>query len=184
MLAISETEIFERINTNYTWFGPRNYLEAHTEFLQVVTYVCLRYRNSIAVYTRAGSGAEVRLHHLHSLGFGGHVQLSDAIHTDDILDIPATLAHANDREMREESVQPAVVSKEKCGLILMDDNEVSRHHAGLFEVWTLEKPELSTEDTAIANCRFMPIAQALEERSSFESWSAAVIPFLMERYGG
>lgn len=182
LLPLSAAEIFTRITEHNTWFGPRNYLEQHTDFLQVVPYVVLRYGTSVAVYERTKKGTEARLHNLYSLGFGGHVQISDAVLHDDILDVQATLAVAEGREMAEESIHSAIVSKDKLGLILLEDEEVSKHHAGLVEVWTVASPEIATPDAAINNCRFMSLKDAKLELERFESWSKAVLPYLAATY--
>ncbi|MBI2419694.1 MAG: hypothetical protein HYV28_17665 [Ignavibacteriales bacterium] len=183
LLPLSETEIFARVNEQHTWFGPRNYLELHTEFLQVVPYIVLRYGSQVAVYERTKKGTEARLHNLFSLGFGGHVQISDAVLHNDILDTRATIAAATRREMEEESIHAAILQKEDIGLILLDDEEVSRHHAGLLELWTVASPEIDTPDAAINNCRFMELHDAVVELERFESWSKAVISHLAKAYG-
>lgn len=178
-IPLDELQMEQLINPHTAWFGPRAYLEAHTDFVQVVTYSVLKFGSRVAVYERTSKGAESRLHNLLSLGFGGHIQLSDAHHTNDVLDVMATIDYAAERELREESLFIESLDIARPGVLHIHDNEVSKHHLGILEIRKMKAPIIDTSDDSLKNVRYMELREAESIQHLFESWSQAVLPVLL-----
>lgn len=85
------------------WVGPRPILEESPDFVQPIPYIVVKEGDKLLSYVRTPKGGETRLHNKVAVGFGGHVDLADAV-TDDqgVIDLKATMANAALREMSEE----------------------------------------------------------------------------------
>lgn len=127
------------LKSDFALFAPRSGVENRVEFRQIIPYVILRNKNSVAMYVRTSQGAEKRLHRLSSIGFGGHVEIKDIVlDEDDLLHVQRTIEKAAIREIREEIKYAAVISKETIGFIADDRDLVNRVHLGIVEIWDLE----------------------------------------------
>jgi predicted NUDIX family phosphoesterase len=85
------------------WIGPRPKLEVDFDFVQPIPYIVIRDGENVLVYQRGEGGGDARLHANSSIGFGGHVDGSDAVYDDDgVIDLRATMQTACIRELEEE----------------------------------------------------------------------------------
>lgn len=124
------------------WVGPRPSLETDFGFVQPIPYIVIRDGDRVLAYSRAATGGEARLHKKVSIGFGGHVDVADAMtHADGSIDLERTLRVAMGRELVEELgiVLPAdTCSFDMLGesiafthLISSAASDVDRVHIGL-----------------------------------------------------
>lgn len=133
------------------WFGPRRHLEEDTLYRQVIPYVIMRRmgvgtRVEFLIHTRGEHIEEERLRGMVSIGFGGHIDLPDAIMGTGLdthrLDLFATIKQAADREMREEITgwtHGDIPLISWCGLIRSTENVVSKVHLGVVGVMDVTK---------------------------------------------
>ena len=167
------------------WVGPRPVLEQDPAFLQVIPYIMLRdQRGELFSYRRGGAGGEHRLHAKQSIGFGGHVDGTDAVYLDDgSIDLEDTLAIAAQRELGEE-VGLHLGAPRWTHLVRMDANEVDRVHLGFVGVVDLTPEQaagMTLEETVTETVWAAP-HQMLEAHTQgvaeFESWSHALLQHL------
>jgi predicted NUDIX family phosphoesterase len=85
------------------WAGPRPVLEESPEFVQPIPYIVVKDGDQLISYIRTPKGGEARLHNKVAVGFGGHVDLADAVLNDRAeIDLKGTMAKAALRELSEE----------------------------------------------------------------------------------
>src|SRR4051794_4402606 len=68
------------------WFAPRGQVEEDDRFVQVIPYIVLSWDGCVLSYQRVGGG-EARLRGRRSIGFGGLINLSDAVLCGDQLNV-------------------------------------------------------------------------------------------------
>lgn len=118
------------------FFGMRDALENIPFFRHPIFYITLEYKGHIAVYKRLNQGGDSRLHNMHSIGFGGHVDLADTIHDNSVIDVEQTIIDSSVRELSEELNLPFDVNNariETRGYIIDNKNEVGQVHVGVWQ---------------------------------------------------
>lgn len=168
--------IFDPRNSRYI---PRSSAETDPSWKQIIPYVMLACEGKLLVYRRGRRSTETRLVDLHSLGLGGHINPGDeSIFA--AAGFPAYQA-AMRREVAEEVVMPErnLLSDRIAGVINDDSVEVGRVHFGIVHIWDLDRPDVTSRETKIAEPRFVapeelrhPGAPALEAWSQLclEHW--------------
>lgn len=93
----------DEVFAGQVWIGPRPILEYDPFFVQPIPYIVIKKGDQYLAYKRGQGGGEGRLHDKVSIGFGGHVDLADAV-TDDqgVIDLRKTMNKACVRELEEE----------------------------------------------------------------------------------
>lgn len=148
-------------------FRPRSEVEDDPSLKQIIPYVIFRSGDLVFCYTRGKSGGESRLKRLRSLGVGGHVDEADA-------DGRATLDAyelALRRELEEEVAIESPGTIRPVGLINDDGNPVGQVHLGVVHLYELERPAVASREDALADAGFQTIAEIVEARDRFETWS-------------
>lgn len=106
---------------------PRSLAETDPAYKQWIPYSLLQLPDGrLASYPRQGT--EARLHGLHSLGIGGHINPADAPSPFDWI---ATFQHGFHRELTEEYPAASPGTTRLLGLINEDVGAVGRVHLGL-----------------------------------------------------
>jgi predicted NUDIX family phosphoesterase len=179
---------------NQSFFiGRRHELETNEDFGQLLPYVVLRQGQKVFVYERTKMVGEQRLAGKSSVGIGGHVDLSDIMETNGVIDVMATLAFAVARELNEEIVFVAADGSRATtkdlrdagfnlapmfkGVINDTSDEVGRVHYGalfVMEVPDEFTPQCSEDELAT---RGMIDISALKTEV-LENWSNIVIEHL------
>ena len=173
------------LKSDFALFAPRYRIENRDDFRQIIPYIILRHKSSVAMYTRTSQGAEQRLYSFSSIGFGGHVELKDIVLDEDgLLNVETTIEKAAIREIEEEVEYTAVASKEVVGLIMDDRDLVNRVHLGIVEIWHLETAFVRPLEDTISECRFMPICEIPLDEDRIEWWSYLCLAFLQENCPG
>lgn len=158
------------------WIGPRPHLEQDENFKQIIPYVILSHQGKIAVYQRTQTGGESRLHNLHSIGFGGHIDAFDlAYNADGSIDLKQTIEISAQREIDEELVISNVMSKTQLGYILDNTNPVGRVHIGVVERWELATAEICSNEAEIKILGLFELDELQQMCHKMENWSEHII---------
>lgn len=118
------------------FFVMRDVLECVPYFRHPIFYITLEHKGKIAVYKRLAGGGESRIHNLHSVGFGGHVDFSDAIHDNSIINAEQSIIDSSLRELSEELSLPFDINTAEIktrGYIIDNRDEVGQVHLGVWQ---------------------------------------------------
>ena len=160
------------------WLGPRDMLEVDPRFRQLIPYVLIQVGDRFVRYTRTSDGGEARLHQLKSIGFGGHVDLSDLVTGENSVDLDATLRRAAVREMEEELGDLDYIDREWQGILVENGTEVGRVHIGLVEIWTLRTPPQKLAEKALDALTLCTVDELKRCREQLEKWSDMLLDHL------
>ncbi len=158
------------------WVGPRPHLEQDENFKQIIPYIILSYQDKIAVYQRTKKGGESRLHHLHSIGFGGHIDAFDLVYDEDgTINLDRTIETSGQREIDEELLIDDIVSKTKLGYILDNSNPVGRVHIGVVERWELSSASVKSNEAEIKVLGLFKLEELKTRSNQMENWSEHIV---------
>lgn len=160
------------LSIEHVHFIPRYLVEEDESYLQIIPYSYYRdARTGDLLYYVRAIGGEERLQGKSSIGFGGHVELSELAPG---ADIPATVTAAARREIAEELEGMTIDGHlEVTGLILASDNPVDRVHMGVvFRLPLLTMPTGHSEEILSIH-RGTP--REVAERQDLETWSRLVL---------
>jgi predicted NUDIX family phosphoesterase len=171
---------------------PREQLEEHPEYLQILPYVLIKYGPRLVGYNRAATTDEGRLSGKFSIGVGGHVEMKDWQQGRELYEMWACQAT---REIDEELdiywegweedrlFVRRILDTRPLALILDESNMVGRCHLGvvyLLDIHDSEAdPELtlevvSREPDQVVSPRLMHL-EALRNEPNAESWTALLL---------
>jgi len=153
------------------WFGPRNILENDFSFRQIIPYIIIKKNNLIAAYYRGSKGGEKRLHGRLSIGFGGHISIADLIIQENTINVNQTIENSAIREIREEIKNINVIKKSLVGFIKNNEEDVSKVHFGVVEIWDILDDKLSSNDNTVENIQYIKINKLINYIDEFEDWS-------------
>ena len=133
---------------------------------QIIPYCIVRHRDgSLLLTRRLRRGSERRLHDLHSLGVGGHVNPGDGADGDPV-------AGGLMREWREEVVCPARATARLVGLLNDDSTPVSSVHLGLVFLVEPDEPcAVTVREREKLEGVTLDIDAMAPMRATMESWS-------------
>ena len=158
----------------------RALLEDDPRYRQLIPYVVVKQGDKYLGYERSTAGGESRLHHLYSVGIGGHVDAADAVYDEQgIFQLSATLRAGMYRELQEELGLGAedFIAMQTLGYLVKNITAVDKVHLGIVLVAEV-KPELVVEsqEDALNLAGFMAPAQLA--LLPLESWSETVVATL------
>lgn len=144
---------------------------------QVLPYMLVKYKGSYLTYSRS-KGAETRLHGSRSLGFGGHVDVIDAVPGNIITDV---IRDAAKRELKEElGLDLEHFSKrvnfDHC--IVDYTNSVGMVHFGLIAVIDLNDQDMADMKQCaeeLTDVQWRTVEQLKADADLYENWSKALI---------
>jgi predicted NUDIX family phosphoesterase len=144
----------------------RNEAEHDKRYKQLIPYVLLICRDKILRYRRGRGGQETRLHGLCSVGVGGHISEEDH----GLFSQDRGYQEGMRRELMEEVAvdaahEPAVAA------INDDSTEVGCVHFGVVHVVRVPDEKVASRRSGIVGPEFIPMADAVRDASSYESWS-------------
>lgn len=155
------------LDEGQVWIAPRPVLEESPDFVQPIPYIVIRRGDEVLAYERGAGGGDARLHSKVAIGFGGHVDGTDAHYTGDgIIDLRKTMENACIRELEEElgisftGTMPDLRSRllNWSHIISADDTPVDRVHIGLvaqIDVSALPNIDPANFEDVIENARFV-----------------------------
>jgi len=185
----------ELLEPRHVMFRPRSEVENDPGLKQLIPYVIFLHREadgteSVFQYTRGKGMGEGRLHHLRSVGVGGHISSDDAGKSpgDKRGQAPspesgvAGLSLVGRRSqspfeegMRRELEEEVAIDTSYCprcvGLLNDDSNAVGQVHLGLVHLFEVERPAVRPRESEIIESGFRPVGEILAELDQFETWS-------------
>src|SRR5256714_366416 len=144
----------------------RSDAEQDKRYKQLIPYVLVICDGRILRYQRGRGGQETRLHGLYSVGIGGHISEEDnGLFSRDVGYEEGML-----REVREEvDIEPVKASA--VAVINDDSTEVGFVHFGVVHIMQVLEGKVAGRRNGIVNPEFIAVANAVENASSYESWS-------------
>ncbi|MDX2006172.1 MAG: NUDIX domain-containing protein [Meiothermus sp.] len=159
-------------------FMPRAAAEQDPRFRQVIPYCVVRFEGRLLLMRRTRGGGEARLHDLHTLGVGGHINPEDQQGGADQGDL---ISSAMRRELLEE-IHLGGYQARPVGLIVMDDSAVSRVHAGV--VFLVESEEAPwVRETEKLEGGLASLEEVGRAYGKLESWSQLAFNWLARQPG-
>ena len=160
-------------NTRYL---PRNKMEEDPSFKQLIPYCIFQYvddagKMHVFQYARGKGGGESRLHSKRSVGIGGHISTLDA-------DDHSPYQEGMRRELEEEIKINSQYTQKLVGLINDDENDVGKVHLGIVHLFTVEEPNVQSNETEIAEAGFLPIDEIMNNLEVYETWSTICLKAL------
>jgi predicted NUDIX family phosphoesterase len=147
-------------------FLPRAQVEDDPDEQQIIPYCIVRHDDGSHLLTRRlRRSSERRLHHLYSLGVGGHVNPGDGSGA-------AAVAGGVGREWAEEVVCPGRATARLVALLNDDSTPVSRVHLGLvFLVEPEPGARVLVRETDKLEGEALPLEAMRRHYLNMESWS-------------
>ena len=169
----TDTNIFD---VHKIWIGPRPSLETNEKFKQIIPYVLLSYQGKIALYQRTKNGGENRLHNMHSIGFGGHIDAFDLVYKKNgEINLDKTIEKSGQREIDEELIVSSISSKKHLGYIYDGSNPVGRVHIGVVEQWELSSDAIKSNEDEIHVVGLFSLEELKSYQGEMENWSSHII---------
>jgi len=142
---------------------------------QIIPYALFQSGDRFLHYVRGSSAGEQRLASKGSIGIGGHVNADD-YHASGSLGRELYLAGVA-REIAEEINIGCSYEQSIVGLINDDTTEVGRVHLGIVHLFTLEAPEVTSNEEGITSLSFLTREELMERASGgfLESWSRLIV---------
>ncbi|EMI58016.1 DNA mismatch repair protein MutT [Rhodopirellula sallentina] len=152
-------------------YRPRAAMEADPRFKQLIPYVVMQWTDPedglvrVFTYTRGGGSGESRLHAKRSIGVGGHISQEDADGDED------PYVTGMRRELDEEVTILSDYTDDREGVLYDPSNEVGQVHLGVIHRFTLEQPNVTSNEPELAEGEFLTIAQLRADYDRLETWS-------------
>ncbi len=163
-------------------FVDRNIAEKDSSLKQIIPYVVLRDGHLIFRYWRTKRAGESRLHHLHSIGVGGHINERDLnlfSQSEEEILIEAAM-----RELQEEVNVRSNLDIGFCGILNDDETEVGSVHLGMVFACSLDSSQVEIRETgALARGEWLGVG-SLNDGVEYESWSQILIDDWLLPEGG
>lgn len=180
ILAEEVPQLVEQLDAprDQSEFRLRIEAEEDPSFKQLIPYVVFlrggRGIEEIFRYTRSKGQGESRLLNNHSVGIGGHINLSDVRDG-----LRSAYRVGFERELAEELFVPGgYEDHELIGFIHDPSNPVGQVHLGVVHVIKTPK-EIEVKDDSMANPQWLPLRRTLSELEAYENWSRIVIEHLV-----
>lgn len=144
----------------------RSDAEKDRKYKQLIPYVLLICDGRILRYQRGRGGQEKRLHGLFSVGIGGHISEED----DSLFSRDVGYEAAMRRELMEEIAVDGI--KDAAVAVINDDStEVGYVHFGVVHIAQVPDESVAGRRSGIVGPEFIPIREAVNGVSEYESWS-------------
>jgi predicted NUDIX family phosphoesterase len=159
---------------------PRFEAEKNFIYKQLIVYVIIKSQDHYLTYVRSLATAEKRLKKKHSLGIGGHINVTD-IQQVSILDntkFTNFVIQAIWREVSEEiTINSQIISEPHLLCFINSDlDDVGKMHFGI--VWVVEirqKNILKRNERGIGKIKFLKVHELKNDIDLFENWSKFLI---------
>jgi predicted NUDIX family phosphoesterase len=150
-------------------YRPRHLVEDDPAQQQIIPYCIVRHADGTYLLThRLRASSEKRLHHLYSLGVGGHVNPGDGETGDD------PVVGGLCREWAEEIVCPAPATARLVALLNDDTTPVSRVHLGLVFLVEPARGVASVREVRKLEGEVLTLEAMRRHYLNMESWSQLV----------
>lgn len=153
-------------------FMPRREVEDDPSYQQIIPYILFRHQDRYLLTKRLKASSERRLHHLYSLGVGGHINPPDNVNADPIAD-------GLQREWLEEVAYQGAVERTLIGVIKDDSTAVGQVHLGLVYLLEGEHPDIQIRETGKMTGALLPLEEMRIYYLDMESWSQLLYDYLL-----
>lgn len=151
-----------------SFFLPRARVEDDPTYQQVIPYIIFKSGDRYFTTQRTTAGSDKRIHHLYSLGVGGHINPIDA---------SDPLGAGLKREWEEEVVYEGSFAPRLIGLLNNDSDPVSRVHIGVVYLVEGTGP-ISVRETNKLSGQLLTLDELQALGNSLETWSLVVLEHL------
>ena len=153
-------------------FVDRPRAEDDPSLKQIIPYVMVFHGDRIFLLRRFGTQTEKRLHHLYSIGVGGHINPVDVARD-------RLLMKALERELHEELRVLCDYRLKPVGILNDDSNPVGSVHFGLVYRLEVDDPDrVLVKEKDLMEGRFVPLEELRRYYDGMETWSQ----ILCEKY--
>jgi predicted NUDIX family phosphoesterase len=154
-------------------FASRAWLEDDEQYLQIIPYCLVKHQDKYLTYSRTKQAGEAKLHGKVSCGFGGHVNIVDAIvpKNADTVNITETIAQGAYRELREELFGEFKLQCEVIGLLYDPADAVGRVHLGVVIECETDSDGITSPDEGITILGFRTKEELLNGDYELEGWT-------------
>ena len=164
-------------------FRRRGDMENDPSFKQLIPYMLFTYREpdgdlTVFGYVRGDGMGETRLHHLMSVGVGGHINNEDFAHSHEAGAERNFYREGLLRELNEEVILESDYRERCVGLINDDLTEVGKVHLGIVHVFELTEPKVRARESELVESGFYKVKDLLAGGRSFETWSEITLKTL------
>ena len=147
-------------------YVDRTQVEHDNRYKQIIPYALIVCGDKILRYRRGKRGVESRLHGLYSVGVGGHISEQDSWPFSRGLGYREAMR----RRLREE-LDIDVTGEIPVAVINDDSNDVGRVHFGVVHIVHVAEESLARWRHGVVHPEFVPFSEAINDASSYESWS-------------
>lgn len=183
-------KVFYEVLDEHLVFAQRRGLETNEAYRQILPYTVLSYRDDhgvtwYAVYQRAKGIGESRLLGKCSIGFGGHLDISDIYTLNYMgLDEPNATSIVSTRQTVVESLRREIQEEVPTakwdgiyfkGVINDTSDAVGRVHLGVVNVMELTEPVKELGEVELEFIGMMTLDQLRVSHLDFENWSKILI---------
>lgn len=169
-------------------FIERQRCEEDPRYLQIVPYIIVSrtvnqsdgsYRRQIFDYTRPNTGREVRLHNMHSIGVGGHINPIDSGEWEGTVtpSVMTYIVNCATREIEEELAYTGRCQINGLGWILDPSTDVGLVHVGAVLLAELEgEDNLFFSEDAMIDAGWVELPSLKkEDLTLYENWSKILL---------
>jgi predicted NUDIX family phosphoesterase len=153
-------------------FMPRRAVEEDPDYQQIIPYIIFRHQDRYLLTKRLKASSERRLHHLYSLGVGGHINPPDNVNADPIAD-------GLQREWLEEVQYLGAIERRLIGVIKDDSTAVGQVHLGLVYLLEGEHPSIQIRETGKMTGALLTLEEMRIYYLDMESWSQLIYDYLL-----
>ncbi len=163
------------LDTANNFFMERPAAEQDPTHKQIIPYSIFHHAGRYLCYTRGGKSGEKRLVAKRSIGIGGHINPVDQTqaHLGE-----QTYFNGVEREIAEELRIAGAHTQRVIGLINDDSNEVGQVHLGVVHLFDLDSDDVASNEDAIQDLQFVPLAELIAEAEGLETWSRICVEHL------
>lgn len=157
----------QRVIRDRHLFKPRAEVEDDPNYQQIIPYMVFRHGGHYFLTHRLRASSEKRLRKQYSLGVGGHINPSDLIGGDPILD-------GLKREWKEEVVYDGRFEARLIGFLNEDSSPVSKVHLGVVFLLDGDSPNIAIRETNKLAGELLTLDEMRIYYLGMESWSQIV----------
>ena len=171
-----DLERHQKVIRERHFFRPRAEVEDDPAIQQIIPYVVFRHDRHYFLTHRLRASSEKRLRKQYSLGIGGHINPTDLMGGDPILD-------GLKREWQEEVVYDGRFEARLIGFLNEDSSPVSKVHLGVVFVVEGDTPNIAIRETNKLAGELLTLEEMRMYYLGMESWSQIVYDRLTESEG-
>lgn len=152
-----------------------NNLKIAQSLVQLIPYVTLTHKGKFAVYRRK---AKNNLKGKLSLGFGGHIDMTDALSTNLVETIDKAIYRELEEELNIKKDKDFYVDSTSTVLDILLDNSstINSVHAGIHYNFEVAHTDIqSKEQDELDDIQWMSFGELCHKKHEFETWSQIII---------